>query len=117
MKSRVFIFISLFALLAAIAGAPAASAQSSPAQNVYNPNNEVLDFTDGQYSNNEEQDVCTGADGRDSDGNTVEYGSLEDCSTGSLPFTGFEAGMIGLAGLLLLGGGVAMRRFTRRESL
>ena len=111
MKSRVFIIISLLALVVAVAAAPTASAQS-PAQDVYNPDNEVLDFVD--YSN--ENDACEGADGRDSDGNTVEFGSLEDCSTGSLPFTGFEAGMIGLAGVLLLGGGVAMRRFTRRDT-
>jgi len=34
---------------------------------------------------------------------------------GNLPFTGSDIGMIGFAGLLLLGGGVALRRTARRS--
>ena len=35
-------------------------------------------------------------------------------STGSLPFTGFESGLIALVGIGLVALGVAMRRSTRR---
>jgi hypothetical protein len=67
--------------------------------------------------------VCAAADGRDASGNAVSYGSSADCatatpsvSTNELPFTGFQAGLVALAGLLLLGGGVAMRRLSRRPT-
>lgn len=69
-------------------------------------------------------EVCAAADGRDGDGNSVAYGSDADCSDGTtptvsegeLPFTGFEAGMVGLAGMMLLGAGMAVRRLSRHES-
>jgi hypothetical protein len=41
----------------------------------------------------------------------VEVGS----TTGSLPFTGFEVGLVALAGVGLLGLGFAMRRSARRD--
>lgn len=41
----------------------------------------------------------------------VEVGS----TTGSLPFTGFEVGLVALAGIGLVGLGFAMRRTTRRD--
>jgi len=115
-------------------------AQTSPAQDVYNPNGEVLDFvedggdtlpdnetggTEGTEPDREVASVCAEADGQDGDGNTVAYGSEEDCSgaaatptvsEGELPFTGFEAGMVGLAGLALLGGGFAMRGVAKRNA-
>ncbi len=127
MKSRVFTLISLIALVAAIVAAPAASAQQSPGQDVYNPNGEVLDVVEGGGGNVPDDDegdrVCAEADGTDADGNTVEYGSAADCapteqtvSEGELPFTGFEAGMVGLAGVALLGAGFAMRRFARNDA-
>lgn len=34
---------------------------------------------------------------------------------GQLPFTGFESGLVALAGLALLGSGFAMRRVARRD--
>ena len=184
MKSRVFTFTSLIVLLAALSAAPAI-AQTSPAQDVYNPNGEVLDVVEGggetlpdeqsggcddadgldpegnavetgsgaDCSDAQETEdvcneadgldtagnsvtfgseadcavaeVCAEADGLDGDGNSVAYGSSEDCSNsttpvvteGELPFTGFEAGMVALAGMALLGGGFAMRRVARRDSL
>ena len=158
MKSRVFTFISLLVLAAAMVAAPSASAQS-PAQQVYNPQGEVLEVVDGggetlpddesggcaeadglgpngnpvttgsdadcsEAVPVEENEVCASADGRDGDGNSVAYGSSEDCSNattptvseGELPFTGFEAGMVALAGIALLGGGFAMRRVARHDS-
>jgi hypothetical protein len=44
-------------------------------------------------------------------GEQVEVGS----TTGSLPFTGFEVGLVVLAGIGLVGLGFAMRRSTRRD--
>lgn len=181
MKSRVFSFTSLIALLVAMMAAPSAIAQTSPAQDVYNPNGEVLDVVEGggetlpetdcseadglgpnggpvtpgsdadcseavevcagadgldadgdavtrgsaaDCAEGEVAEVCAEADGQDGDGNTVAYGSAEDCSAattptvseGELPFTGFEAGMVALAGIALLGGGFAMRRVARRDT-
>ena len=153
MKSRVLTLISLLVLAVAMVAAPSASAQTSPAQSVYNPNGEVLDVVDGggdtvpdvecteadgldadgnsvpEGSNADcapgtDDEVCAAADGRDGDGNSVAYGSDADCSDGTtptvsegeLPFTGFEAGMVGLAGMVLLGAGMAVRRLSRHES-
>jgi hypothetical protein len=154
MKSRVFTFISLLALVVAMAAAATASAQS-PADSVYNPNGEVLDVVQGGGDDNVKNEtvpdeevcaaadgvdangnkttfgssadcsttrtVCAAADGRDASGNAVSYGSSADCSTatpavssGQLPFTGFEAGLVALAGVALLGTGFAMRRVARR---
>ena len=36
---------------------------------------------------------------------------------GELPFTGLETGLLGLVGMALLGGGVALRRATRAATL
>ena len=127
MKSRIFSFTSLIALLVAMMAAPSAMAQTTPAQDVYNPNGEVLDVVEGGggKTSGGETSVCAEADGQDGDGNTVAYGSEEDCSgaaatptvsEGELPFTGFEAGMVGLAGLALLGGGFAMRGVAKRNA-
>jgi hypothetical protein len=67
--------------------------------------------------------VCSAADSRDASGNVVSFGSSADCATATptvtsneLPFTGFQAGLVALAGALLLGAGFAMRRFTRRPT-
>jgi hypothetical protein len=156
MKSRVFTIISLLALVVAMTATASAFAQS-PAQDVYNPNGEVLDVVQGGGNDNANGDtspntdvcaaadgvdangntvsygsaadcsttrtVCSAADGRDAGGNAVTYGSAADCSTATpsvssneLPFTGFQAGLVALAGALLLGAGFAMRRVTRRET-
>lgn len=135
MKSRVFTIISLLALAVAMVAAGSASA-ASPSQDVYNPNGQVLDVVQGGGNddvpaNNVKDDVesgqspsvCSAADGRDANGNTVTYGSTADCATtvttvatGQLPFTGFEAGLVALAGVGLLGAGFGMRRVARREN-
>ena len=134
MKSRVFTIISLLALVVAMTAAASASAQSSPAQDVYNPNGEVLDVVQGGGTDTAKTPgggtvpdvtatpaaVCSTADGRDAAGNAVGYGSSADCATATpsvssneLPFTGFQAGLVALAGALLLGTGFAMRRVAR----
>jgi hypothetical protein len=139
-----------------MAAASSAYAQS-PAQDVYNPNGEVLDVVQGGGTDKAKPEtvpvkqVCAAADGRDANGNTVSYGSSADCATtrtvcsaadsrdasgnvvsfgssadcatatptvtsNQLPFTGFQAGLVGLAGALLLTAGFAMRRVARRPT-
>ena len=49
----------------------------------------------------------------DNRGPNIEATSTTD-PDGSLPFTGFEAGLVALAGIGLVGLGFAMRRSTRR---
>lgn len=163
MKSRVFTIISLLALVATMVATASASAQS-PAQDVYNPNGQVLDVVEGgeptpapasevedDVESGQAPSVCAAADGRDANGNAVSYGSSADCATaakvcaaadgrdaagnavaygssadcatatpsvaaGQLPFTGFEAGLVALAGAALLGGGFAMRRVANRTT-
>jgi hypothetical protein len=168
MKSRVFTFTSLLALIVAMAAASSAFAQSTPAQDVYNPNGEVLDVVAGGGQDNTTKpqgqvkddvdsgsSVCAAANGKDANGNAVSYGSAADCATagvapsvcsaadgkdangnavtyasaadcatatptvasGSLPFTGFQAGLVALAGIALLGAGLAMRRVTRHDAI
>ncbi len=164
MKSRVITIVSMLALVVAMAAAGTASAQTSPAQDVYNPNGQVLDVVQGgtptpapasdvkdDVESGQSPSVCAAADGRDASGNTVSYGSSADCATtakvcsaangrdangntvaygssadcatatpavasGQLPFTGFQAGLVGLAGLGLLGAGFAMRRVARHDT-
>jgi hypothetical protein len=71
-----------------------AMAQNSPTQDAYGGvlGNEVESSADTQATVQE-----VGAD------------------TGSLPFTGFEIGLVALAGIGLVGLGFAMRRGTRRN--
>ena len=123
MRYRVFTIISLIALVAALAAAPSAMAQTSPvgnispAEDVYNPNSDILNVIQGDS-------ICREADGLDANGNRVTYGSAADCEPGTppeitrgeLPFTGFEAGMVALAGLALLGAGFAVRRAARDDT-
>lgn len=68
------------------------------------------------------QDAYGGVLGNEAEGNVTG----EDVATppnnntpppaGSLPFTGFETGLVALAGIGLVGLGFAMRRGTRRQS-
>lgn len=136
MKSRVFTIISMLALAVAMVTAASAAAQTTPAQDVYDKNGEVLDVVDGggndgvpsnttkdNVESGQAPSACSAADGRDASGNAVSYGSSADCATatqtvsaGQLPFTGFEAGLVALAGLGLLGAGFGMRRVAHRAS-
>lgn len=54
---------------------------------------------------------CAG--GADTDPVTGQPCNVTTVSSGDLPFTGFEAGLVALLGAALLGGGFAMRRMTR----
>src|SRR4051794_37178942 len=117
---RVISLSSMLAALCALSIASAAFAQSaSPAQDVYSPKSEVLNVVSGGGP----ADIVPGeAAGQ---GNaapaapvTHESGGSTPVAApaGSLPFTGFQAGLVALAGLALLGTGVAMRRVSRSNS-
>jgi hypothetical protein len=47
----------------------------------------------------------------------VERGATPPAPGGDLPFTGFEAGLVALAGLALLGTGFALRRVSRSSAV
>lgn len=123
MKSRVFTFTCLLALLVAMAASTSAFAQSSPGQSVYNPSGEVLDFVQGGGSDTGPSGGQNNASGGHSNGATApvtqEKGTSPSAApavtSGQLPFTGFQAGLVALAGVALLGAGVAMRRVAKND--
>jgi hypothetical protein len=114
MKIRAIRISMLCAMLVALVMASTASAQSSPDQTVYNPNGEVLNVVSGGGPEDNAQPPSAVAD----TGNTttpVQQGTTPS-ATNQLPFTGFQAGLVGVAGLALLGTGFAMRRFAKHDS-
>jgi len=106
MISRAIRLTVLCAMLLALVMATTASAQSTPAQDVYNPNGDVLNVVSGGGTS---PSSGSGAPAQTETGTTA-------ASTGSLPFTGFEAGLVAVAGIALLGAGFAMRRIARHDS-
>ena len=101
MDNKIFRQGSLTTLLAAASFA--ALAQSTPTDDAYPVHvlgNEVEDHGDSTSQKPQEEQV--------------EVGSTTG-PTGSLPFTGFEVGLVVLAGIGLVGLGFAMRRSTRRD--
>jgi hypothetical protein len=110
MRGRVFIKLSVLAVVAMLVMATSAMAQS-PADSVYHPKGEVLSVVQGGGSGN----GPSGTAGAGTAPTTVESGAAPAAS-GSLPFTGFQAGLVALAGLALVGTGFAMRRVARNES-
>src|SRR4051794_23918844 len=121
MRGRVLSLVSTLAVLASLLVAGPVFAQSSPAQDVYG-NGGVLGVVNGGgpadivpgpgTSNGGGGNAPTPTVVRESGGNTPAPAA----TTGSLPFTGFQAGLVALLGLGLLGGGLAMRRATRTDS-
>jgi hypothetical protein len=109
MRGRVFIKLSLLAVVAMLVMATSAMAQS-PADSVYHPKGEVLSVVQGGGDSGP-----SGTAGAGTAPTTVESGAAPAAS-GSLPFTGFQAGLVALAGLALVGTGFAMRRVARNES-
>lgn len=135
MKSRVFTITSLLALLVAFCAASVATAQDvTPGGDVY-----VKDFVQGggngnvksncessNSNSNSSGDNCGGnqpssnvqascADGASVDSVTGQPCSVATVSSGDLPFTGFQAGLVALAGLGLIAAGFGMRRMTRNS--
>jgi hypothetical protein len=119
-SSRVTTLIcTLAAVFALSIGATAFAQATSPAQTVYNPTTEVLNVVNGGGP----ADIVPGP-GAGGEGNAKptpkRHESGGDAPTpvattpsGDLPFTGFEAGLVALAGLALVGTGFAMRRMSR----
>ena len=62
------------------------------------------------------QDAYGGVLGNEAEGNVTGEVATQANENGSLPFTGFETGLVALAGIGLVGLGFAMRRGTRRQS-
>jgi hypothetical protein len=119
---RVTTLITMLAAVFALAVSASAFA-ADPAQDVYNPTGEVLNVVNGGGPADIVPGPGTSAGGggnakpvpatrRESGGNTP----VAAAPTGSLPFTGFEAGLVALAGLALVGTGFAMRRVARNNS-
>lgn len=115
--TRTFKTTMLLTLLVALIGATSAFAQS-PADEVYNgPQNGVLDVVSSSptpapstvASSPTKPLAATPA-------STTPTTKTEKASSGDLPFTGFEAGLVAVAGLALLAGGFAMRRVSRDAS-
>jgi hypothetical protein len=122
MTGRVFIRIPALAAVLILAFAVPAVAQTSPTADAYGgQQGEVL----GNFNGGGQDDVipppaeaapgggaapATPAVPRVENGVDVPTPSVTE---GSLPFTGFEAGLVALAGLALVGTGFAMRRASR----
>jgi hypothetical protein len=93
-----------------------------PAQTVYNPSGEVLNVVNGGGPADIVPGPGAGGEGNAKPTPTTREGGADAPTpvaatpSGSLPFTGFEAGLVALAGLALVGTGFAMRRISRSES-
>lgn len=137
MKSRLITLTSVLALVVALLATTSASAQTSPGQDVYNPNSGVLGVVQGggEPPSGGSGTAPSGASGTAPSGAAKnataskpvarETGATAPSTTapaapvvtkGQLPFTGFQAGLVALLGLLLLGTGAAMRRVARSDS-
>ena len=110
---------TLAAVFALSIGATAFAQDASPAQTVYNPTTEVLNVVNGGGP----ADIVPGP-GAGGEGNAAPTPTRRESGgdaptpvattpSGNLPFTGFEAGLVALAGLALVGTGFAMRRMSR----
>jgi hypothetical protein len=61
-------------------------------------------------------DAYGGVLGNEAEGDVAGEVATTTNDNGSLPFTGFETGLVALAGFGLVGLGFAMRRGTRRQT-
>jgi hypothetical protein len=113
---------SLAAVLALSVGGTAMAQSTTPAQTVYEPTTEVLNVVNGGGPADIVPGPGAGGEGnanptptrRESGGDAPT--PVAATPSGDLPFTGFEAGLVALAGLALVGTGFAMRRMSRSES-
>ena len=96
--------LTLICVIAAVLGTATAAFAASPAQSVYSPGGNVLNVVQGGGPAATPTPVAT-----------PPATPPATTTSGSLPFTGFQAGLVGLAGLALVGTGVAMRRVARRN--
>jgi hypothetical protein len=113
---------TLAAVFALSSGATALAQDASPAQDVYQPTTEVLNVVNGGGPADIVPGPGAGGEGnanptptrRESGGDAPT--PVAATPSGDLPFTGFEAGLVALAGLALVGTGFAMRRMSRSNS-
>lgn len=104
--------VSLVAAIAVVLVTATSAGAQSPANTVYNPNGEVLNVVSGGGGGGGTPTTGVG-EGGDTTPVQRETGTTPTTATGSLPFTGFEAGLVAMAGIALLGAGFAMRRVSR----
>ena len=116
--------IGLFALVPSVAGAQSPAGAGYDETNVVNqlPNGEVLGATSGGGG----ADVAPAGAPANTTPTQQESGSGTPASTaseeateaasGSLPFTGADAGLVALMGAVLLGTGLVLRRNSRSQS-
>lgn len=117
---RLKIFLLLAAVTAMMAfSAPAFAQTMNPAADVYGGDaGEVLDETVSTTPDDvvpPAGEVASEAPAAPQPVNVVSK-TAPTVATGSLPFTGFEAGLVALLGIALLGTGFALRRTTRRTT-
>jgi hypothetical protein len=123
MRGRVIIRLGLSAVVALLLMAGTAFAQS-PADTVYNNNQgEVLNVVQGGgpsgpsgVAGESGGSAPAKAQPRESGAGTPATTTAAATSGSSLPFTGFQAGLVALAGMALVGTGFAMRRVARSEA-
>jgi hypothetical protein len=115
MRIRAIKISMLCAVLVALVLATTASAQSSPASTVYDTNGEVLNVVSGGGPD-KTPPTAVADTGNSAAPSVRETGTTPVATTKQLPFTGFQAGLVGAAGLALLGTGFAMRRVARHDS-
>lgn len=116
MTGRVIPKIAALACVGALGISAPALAQSSPVTNVYGGDQgEVLgNFGGGNGDVVPPAQTGPGVSVTPNTPVAIERGSSPAPAAGStLPFTGLEVGFVALAGLLLAGTGVAMRRMVR----
>jgi hypothetical protein len=94
-KTAITAFIACLVL-----AAPGAALAASPTEDAYS----------GVSPQKEE-----GSNGPTSDGTAPAAAEAQASSSGSLPFTGFEAGIAGLIGVALLAGGAVLFRISRQS--
>ena len=111
---------ALVGLVALVFSAPAMAQtqiQTAPGQEVYTPpgTGEVENTIAGGGPTDIVPPDSAPAGPTDSPTTPVERGAAPPPG-GDLPFTGFEAGLVALAGLALLGSGFALRRVSRSSA-
>lgn len=108
---RIVFALLTTALLMFAFAVPAASAQSIPGYSDEGPT--VEDNIDSFAADPSEIDPIEVQDSVEGSPSASAEDPIESAGTGSLPFTGLDIGLIGIAGGVLLLFGLGMRRLTR----
>ena len=117
-------------VVALVVAVPATASAQSPAASGYDetnvvntlpdqtgPQSEVLDATGGGGGTDTTPTKTTKTENREAGANTPAAAAApQEASTGSLPFTGADVGLVALMGAVLLGTGVVLRRNSRSQN-